>query len=182
MRQWILLALAIIFLGTTLLFGKLHLNDKHQFSTSDNTAAYTIFTSIQGLLPSSDQSLNNLDVQTMAGSSSPGTDVTLTARSYSSVLQCLYYFPAFLNYPDSEAILGNLSNGSTDNSRIRAGLPGDVTVARKLGSFGDLSQSDCGIVYIPNKNYVLCIMLDENSDSANKEISNLSKIGLQLYQ
>src|SRR5579864_4281945 len=33
-------------------------------SDSDNTAAFTIFNAIQGLLPTSDQSLNNLDIQT----------------------------------------------------------------------------------------------------------------------
>ena len=148
---------------------------KIALSESDNTAAYTIFNATQNLLPSADQSLNNLDIQTQAGNSSAGNFVYITSRSYSSILKCLYY-SCFLNYHDSQTILSDLSANSTDNSRIRAGVPGNVVVARKVGSFSDITQSDCGVVYVMNKNYLLCIMMDENGPAADKDIKTLSQM------
>ena len=80
----------------------------------------------------------------------------------------------FLNFDDSQAILNDLTTDSNDNSRIRAGVPSNIPVARKIGSFSDLTQSDCGIIYVPDKNYLLCVMLDESGPAADKDIKNLS--------
>ncbi len=146
---------------------------KITLSESDNTAAYTIFNATQGLLPASDQSLNNLDIETQAGDSNKGPLVLISSRSYNSVLQCLY-FSCFLNEKDSQSILNYLTMDSDDNSRIRAGVPSNVLVARKLGSFSNITQSDCGIVYVPNKDYSLCILLNEDGPAADKHIKDLS--------
>ncbi len=154
---------------------KIKLGDaaKIALSESDNTAAYTIFNATQGMLPSQDQSLNNLDIETQSGDSSKGPLVLISSRSYSSILQCLY-FSCFLNEKDSQSILNYLTMDSTDNTRIRAGVPNNVQVARKLGSFGNITQSDCGIVYVPNKDYLLCVLMNENGQSADHHIKDLS--------
>ena len=142
---------------------------------SDNAAAYTIFNFINNLLPQQDQALNNLDIETQSGQSSDkGNYVLIGAAEYTSILRCLY-FSCFLNPDDSQAVLNYLIN-SADNNRIRAGVPQDIQVARKIGSFSNITQSDCGIVYVPNRRYTLCIMLDEDATPADQHIKKISEI------
>ena len=62
-----------------------------------------------------------------------------------------------------------------DEQRIKAGLPDNIEVTQKIGSFSNITQSDCGIVYVPNRRYILCVMLDEEADKANQHIKVLSK-------
>ncbi len=141
---------------------------------SDNTAAYTVFRAVDGLLPTQDQSLNNLDIELQAKKGETGSYALISSRAYSSILKCLY-FSCFLSLNDSQAILGDLTNSPDDNG-LRAGVPKEVSVAHKIGSFSTVTQSDCGIVYVPNRRYVLCIMLDEGSVSAKQHIKKLSQM------
>mgnify|MGYP000750370884 CR=1 FL=1 len=141
---------------------------------SDNTAAYTVFDATKNLLPPEDQAINNLDIDTEIGQSDKGKFALIDARSYSSFLKCLY-LSCFVSPNSSEEILGFLTN-SPDDDRIRAGLPSEVQVAHKIGSFSTITQSDCGIVYVPNRRYVLCIMLDTDEKTAAKHIKTLSEM------
>jgi beta-lactamase class A len=143
-------------------------------SESDNTAAFTVYNSIKDLLATNDQALNNLDIETETKDSDKGKYALISARSYTSILKCLY-FSCFLSYGNSQEIIKALVN-SSDNGRIRAGVPGNIEVASKIGSFSAVAQSDCGIVYVSNRRYSICIMLNEDSALADLHIKKISEM------
>lgn len=146
---------------------------KLALSQSDNTAAHVIFDNTQNLLSDSQQSLNQLDVNQNLQEG----EAVIDAMSYSSVLKSLF-FSSYLQPKDSEELLGYLSN-SDDNSRITAEIPHSITVARKIGVNNTLwSQSDCGIVYVPQRPYIFCAMVGLPEDQANQFIADTSK---QVY-
>lgn len=67
------------------------------------------------------------------------------------------YDVKYVNVEHSQQILEYLAN-SPFNDRIVAGIPEGITVSHKIGtSTGDKTFSDCGIVYAPNRNYILCV-------------------------
>jgi beta-lactamase class A len=141
---------------------------------SDNTAAYTVFEATKDLLPADDQAINNLGVETRVGELDQGKYALIDARSYSTFLKCLY-FSCFLSLEDSQEILNHLTV-ATDRNRIPAGVPKEIKVAHKFGSFSDVTQSDCGIVYAPNHRYVLCLMLDADDKTASRHIKKVSEM------
>ena len=58
-----------------------------------------------------------------------------------------------------------------------AGVDPGVIVAHKIGVFDPLGiNSDCGIIYIPNRPYTLCIMVKGNESTSKRHISVLSKM------
>jgi beta-lactamase class A len=137
---------------------------------SDDTATHVIYDHVNGLLTMNQQSLASLDID---------QDVTngnavITARAYSSVMKSLYY-ASFLSNADSETILGYLTK-STETRRLTAQLPKGVLVAHKNGVNNTIwAQSDCGIVYVPNRPYLICVMVGLPEDQANTFIANVSK-------
>lgn len=147
---------------------------KITLTESDNTASYTVFKAIDGLLAPQDQALNNLDIELQVKDVVGESYALISSRSYTSILKCLY-FSCFLSPDDSQVILNDLTSSADDNG-LRAGVPKTIEVAHKIGSFNAETQSDCGIVYIPNRRYVLCIMLDEDATSASQHIKKLSEM------
>lgn len=141
---------------------------------SDNTAAYTVFEATKDLLPPEEKAINSLDVETQVSQAGDGNYALIDARSYSSFLKCLY-FSCFLSRENSQEILSHLTK-SADYSRIRAGVPGGLEVAHKIGSFSDVTQSDCGIVYASNRRYIICLMLDTDARTASQLISKVSEM------
>lgn len=86
------------------------------------------------------------------------------------------YNASYINSEDSIAILSQLSRSPFDQ-QIVGGLPKTVPVAHKIG-IDDVeeSYSDCGIVYAPNRPYILCLGYYGGSKVlANKFMSNISK-------
>lgn len=147
---------------------------KITLTESDNTASYTVFKAIDGLLAPQDQALNNLDIELQVKDVVGESYALISSRAYASILKCLY-FSCFLSPDNSQTILDDLTS-SADSSRLRAGVPNTVEVAHKIGSFNSETQSDCGIVYVPDRRYVLCIMLDEDTTNASRYIRGLSKM------
>lgn len=148
---------------------------KIALTESDNTAAQIVYNSTNSLLPPEDQAINNLDIETAVEESNQGKLALISARSYSSFIKCLY-FSCFLKAEHSQEILSELKNNTVvGRDRIRAGVPENIEVAQKIGSFSDITQSDCGIVYVPNRRYTLCLMLDEDADKASQHIREISK-------
>jgi beta-lactamase class A len=149
---------------------------KISLTESDNTASLIIFNSTQGLLEEADQSINNLDIETTVKDSDQGKFALISARSYSSFLKCLY-FSCYLSTDHSQEILNELTLAKDVGAeRIRAGVPSGVKVAQKFGSFSDITQSDCGIIYAENRRYALCVMLDTDANTANNHIKKLSEM------
>jgi beta-lactamase class A len=62
----------------------------------------------------------------------------------------------------SKQMLGMLRR-NFDYEEIPRLLPAGVTVAHKTGKL-DASRSDCGVVYSPGRDYVLCIFTKDNQD------------------
>lgn len=142
---------------------------------SDNTAAYIVFRTSKDLIPLKDQSLNNLDIEVQTRKTEEGGEyVLIGARAYASILKCLY-LSCYLSEDSSSEILDSLT-ASTTTKRIKAGVPDNIKVASKIGSFSQQTQSDCGIVYLPKRPYLLCIMLQSNKDVETyfKEISRIA--------
>lgn len=140
---------------------------------SDNTALKLIGAQIEGKLPKDESSLNYLDVDLTVNDDS---SISLDSKSYSSLLKCLY-FSCYNNINDSQKILDQLTNSSF-KSRLVAGVTDkNIKVAHKIGTNSNNNQSDCGIFYVPKRNYVVCAMIPGNdSKETNTHFANISKI------
>ena len=67
------------------------------------------------------------------------------------------YNAKYLNLEYSNLLLDYLS-GTPFKDRIVDGVPEGVMVSHKIGtSANDSTFSDCGIVYAPNRHYLLCV-------------------------
>lgn len=145
---------------------------KIMLEDSDNTALKAIAGTMGDQLTQENSSLSVLDVDF---TQSNALTIKISARSYSSVIKCLYY-SCFLNKDHSQEILNHLSN-SKFNDRIVAGIDDkNIKVAHKIGVYNTTSQSDCGIVYLDKRNYILCVMLDgDRNPDTDKHIADISK-------
>ena len=138
---------------------------------SDNTAMHVVYDSLQNKLSYDEQSLARLDID----QDTQNGQAVINARSYASVLKGLY-FAAYLNKQDSQAILNYLTH-STAANRLTAELPAGVQVAHKIGVYNaNWAESDCGVVYVPKRPYVLCVMVGLPEDQANTFIADVSKM------
>ena len=101
----------------------------------------------------------------------------MSTRTYSKFFRILYN-ASYLNLENSEKALEILSRTQYKDG-IVAGVPDDVVVAHKFGereNNGVKQLHDCGIVYHPDKPYVLCIMTrGDNTEKMSSAIATLSK-------
>lgn len=103
----------------------------------------------------------------------------VTPKNYSSIFRSLY-LSSYLTQEHSNEVLELLSQ-ATDDMRIRSGVPDEVTVSSKYGvSYGPVPDasvySDCGIVYIPQRPFLLCIMTQTNEQEAYKIMKQLAEM------
>lgn len=103
----------------------------------------------------------------------------VTPKNYSSVLRSLY-LSSYLEREHSNEILEYLTQ-SIDDDKIAGGVPGDIKVAHKIGVYDAANITkrvftDCGIVYIPHRPYILCIMVRDHERNSVTFMSDLSKI------
>ncbi len=102
----------------------------------------------------------------------------LSAKSYSSIFKALY-FSSVLNRDGSEEILNYLSHSKFPD-KIEAGVPDNIIVAHKIGDFVDISGSeaftDCGIVYVPRRPYLLCMVSKTDEQTARERMQDVSKM------
>ncbi|MDD5152694.1 MAG: class A beta-lactamase-related serine hydrolase [Candidatus Pacebacteria bacterium] len=113
-----------------------------------------------------------------------GVEDFLSVKNYALFLRVLYG-STYLNSSYSEKALELLSKSEFKNGLV-SGVPEGVTVAHKFGESGlvDLTTNiiknrefhDCGIVYYPQKPYLLCVMTKGNDlNNLEKSVSNISK-------
>lgn len=99
------------------------------------------------------------------------------AKTYASFFRVLFN-ASYLNKDYSERALENLTHSEFDKG-LKAYLPNDLIVSHKFGirSDGDLNQlHDCGIVYYPNKPYLICVMSRGGTfDNMAESIAEVSK-------
>lgn len=136
---------------------------------SDNTALRAITSQLP--LGAIEDVFNNLDITVDSGDGYP----IISPKNYSSILRSLY-LSSYLDRKDSYAILEYLTK-TPFADMIDAGVPDDITVAHKIGVFDPLGIfSDCGIVYVPNRPYIICVMVKSDQATATKHMQLLSKM------
>lgn len=137
---------------------------------SDNTAVNMLIATAANHFDLFQRSIDELDINLEVENEN---QTTLGAQSYSSVLKCLY-LSCFLNYENSQQILAWMTEAESP-TRLRGGIPENVKVAHKYGTSAGRSESDCGIVYVPKRPYIICFMIDAPPEEANKIITDISK-------
>lgn len=137
---------------------------------SDNTAINMLIGATSSKFDLFQKTIDELDVDIAATNNS---QTKLGAQGYSSMLKCLY-LSCVNTFSDSQQILKWMTE-SNSPPRLRAKLPATVKVAHKYGTSGGISESDCGIVYIPKRPYIICVMVGTDSDTANTIIQTASK-------
>lgn len=83
----------------------------------------------------------------------------VTVREYATFFRILYN-ASYLSKDHSQKALEYLAASELGRG-LRGGVPAAVTVAHKFGESGragELQFHDCGIVYHPDKPYLLCVM------------------------
>lgn len=145
---------------------------KYALEYSDNTAALAIFDALSSVEGTSSPSV--LSFVDANYNTSATQEVLIGVQSYSSILKCLH-FSCYLNKDDSQSILNDLSH-SVANDRLALYTPSNLKIAHKIGTYGTQNQSDCGIVYVPKRNYVLCIMVQGQDPQASHIIGDLGQI------
>ena len=113
-------------------------------------------------------------------------DETISPKEYSSIFRSLYH-SSYLRRTFSETALSILlETGFTD--QLPAGVPKNIQISHKVGIYYDEEQfgpdraffHDCGIIYIPEKPYILCVM---SRNSTREESNNvISQISSSIYE
>lgn len=89
------------------------------------------------------------------------------------------YNSSYLDLKYSDKILEYLAN-TPFNDKIRAGVPDDIVVSHKIGvAIDNKTFSDCGIIYAPNRNYLLCL----GSNGGNEKLASdfMSEVSEVVY-
>ncbi len=108
------------------------------------------------------------------------SDDFISVKNYSSFFRILFN-ASYLSKAMSEKALDILSR-TQFNDGLRAKLPKDILVANKFGERGFKNSKikqlhDCGIIYIPDNPYLLCIMTQgEDFNVLKSIIADLSEI------
>lgn len=106
----------------------------------------------------------------------------MSVKSYASFFRILYN-AAYLNRDNSEKALSLLAESDYKNA-LAAGVPPGIAVAHKFGEYGSdpsgrypAQLHDCGIVYIPDYPYLLCVMTRGRTIKENEAtIAKISSI------
>jgi beta-lactamase class A len=107
-----------------------------------------------------------------------GNTNIMSVHSFSSFFRVLYN-ASYLNKEMSKKILEMLAH-STFKRGLVSGLPENLTVAHKFGEHSNnngVQLHDCGIIYYPQKPYLLCIMTQgTNFEKLEKAIEDISQL------
>jgi beta-lactamase class A len=139
---------------------------------SDNTAANII----QRQIDQEDFSYvyNGLDITLKK---EEGNKASVTTKAYASILKALF-FSSLLPKEDSEYILDLLTK-TKFKDKLPAGVPANIPVAHKISVYENLEipiYADCGIVYVPKRQYLLCMASRSSEEVARERMKTVSKI------
>lgn len=183
-------------LNDTLVIEKKHLNQK--FGTlwkKGEGASLSVGEAIRYALVESDNTAYDLLFDQLTGKEInevyEGLDIPIgiekeedlypivSPKNYSSIFRSLY-LSSFLSTEHSNYILKLLTQ-SEFNDKLRAGVPENILVSHKIGVFTRTDNSrnvfiDCGIIYVPERPYIICAFVQDTENRAQKHISYISKI------
>lgn len=81
----------------------------------------------------------------------------ITTKVLANMFLALYN-ATYLNLEHSQLVLNHLANTQFDAMIVRGVDDADIVVSHKVGmAAGDETYSDCGIVYVPDRHYALCL-------------------------
>lgn len=103
----------------------------------------------------------------------------ISPKNYTSILRSLY-LSSYLTKASSNEILDVLTE-TVFNDKLVAGVPKGTKVAHKIGVFSskdspDETYSDCGIIYVPDRPYSLCIFVRGTNEEAQRHMATISKM------
>ncbi|MCW1908482.1 MAG: class A beta-lactamase-related serine hydrolase [Candidatus Saccharibacteria bacterium] len=103
----------------------------------------------------------------------------ISAKNYSSILRALY-LSSYLDREDSNHVL-EIMTQTIYRDKLPGQLPSDVLVAHKVGVFerqapNTSAFSDCGIVYEPQRPFLICMMSEGSDDQAKQYMSGAAKL------
>lgn len=141
---------------------------------SDNDAAGLLMEAI----PPKEVSESYTDLGLKSPEDDIKNDYKINVKTYASFFRILFN-SSYLSKNYSEAALLLLSQTDFDEG-LRADIPAKIAIAHKFGERispnGERQLHDCGIIYLPDTPYLLCVMSrGKNMDklsSVIKEISN----------
>ena len=84
----------------------------------------------------------------------------ITTKDYASFFRVLYN-STYINNKNSERALLYLSETDFDDGLVK-GIEDNIIISHKYGQISDstlMQLHDCGIVYYPGNNYILCVMV-----------------------
>jgi len=142
---------------------------------SDNTASSLLLS----LVPVSiDTVFDNLDIP----KETKGKYHIVSPKSYSSIFRSLY-LSSYLSQQSSNEILTILTQ-TIFNDKIAALPSKEIKVAHKIGVLNSINSeehiyTDCGIVYVPSRPYVLCIFVNASEEKARKHMQFISNMAYQ---
>jgi len=125
------------------------------------------------------QVYKDLGVDISRATANPNGNI-VTVKAYASFFRILFN-ASYLNPEMSEYALKVLGQIEFKDGLV-AGLPKDIIVAHKFGERQYLDTGlkqlhDCGIVYLPGKPYLLCVMTRGNNfNSLKKTIKDVSQM------
>lgn len=140
---------------------------------SDNTATKVLLKNIEP--QDFDAIYDGLDIKITRNNNS--NQISITTKSYASILKALF-FSSVLSKEDSQYVLDILTK-TEFNDKLSAGVSSDISVAHKIGVYENLKvliYSDCGIVYIPKRQYALCMASRSDEKTATERMKTVSKI------
>lgn len=148
---------------------------------SDNTArnaVYTIFSKI-GVSDPLAEVYGSLGWEILPPITSDGQMVdtnygAINLKVLSNMFLALYN-ATYIDIEHSQMVLDYLAH-TPFTDKVRAGVPEGVDVAHKIGTAGlESTFSDCGIVYAPNRHYLLCLGVsgasEKNAANFMREVS-----------
>lgn len=136
---------------------------------SDNTASNVVASQV-----SADQFIRvyeGLDIDITRVESQ---HISIGAKSYASIFKALY-LASIINREHSEKILEYLTQ-TPFNDKLVAGVPEGVKVSHKIGVYQGKAYQDCGIVYVPERPYMLCMMSISDEKDAVVRMRDLSRV------
>lgn len=141
---------------------------------SDNVAYDLLLENIDNRLLV--QTFTDLGINISQGFTNPSGNI-LSVKDYASFFRILFN-SSYLNKTMSEKALKLLNQVEFDKALV-AGLPSTITISHKFGereflATGEKQLHDCGIIYLPNKPYLLCVM------TRGKDISLLANAISQI--
>jgi beta-lactamase class A len=158
---------------------------KQMIVYSDNDALTTL---LANLSPDMNTRLNQIfaDLNIESPFKNDETTYTMTVSRYAAVMRLLYS-STYLSRSYSERALTLLSETHYKDA-LAAGVPQDVVVAHKFGiktvpasekTPPILELHDCGIVYYPNHDYLLCVMTKGGSGADLQNV--IKEISTEAY-